>query len=101
MGTRRQRIDAHFENPRQVSDGRATNAPGEIEQILRREKLDKERTQKDQAKAEGKKAVFAYIKAHPGCNVDAIRHAVGTTKGLTEWLRDGLVVKRDFGLYVV
>jgi len=96
---KRKKVQDHFDNPRQVSE-RGGPAPGDMELIARRDKFAAERETKPKSRTEQRKQVLDFIRKHSGLTKNAIREAHGSVAGIDEWLRDGVLVQRNFGIYL-
>lgn len=96
----REKIQDHFDNPRQVSE-RSGSAPGDMEIIARRDRLSAEHATDEKFRVEQRKRVLDFIRENPGTSKNAVRVKVGSVSGIDEWLKDGIVVEKNFGLYVV
>ena len=88
-----------FDSDRQKSEG--VPRPSGIDETLYRDEEDAKRAESERSAANHRKAVYAHIKAHPGVTENSVRVAVGSASGVKEWLRDGIIVRRQGGLYVV
>jgi hypothetical protein len=89
-----------FDEHRQSSQ-RLGPRNGDIEEILLKDEREAEKVQLAAAKARERRKVYQCIKDHPGILECQLRGFVGPTTGLTEWLRDGIVIRKNGGLYAV
>ncbi len=95
----RKKVQDHFDNPRQVSEREGGSAAGDMELLARRDQREAERKAKARERAEHRKQVLDFIRKHPGLSKNAIRESLGSVAGIDEWLRDGIIVEKNFGLY--
>jgi hypothetical protein len=74
-------------------------APGDMEIITSRDKLAAQREADEKSRIELRKRVLAFIRRNPGCTKNAVRDAIGSVAGIEEWLKDGIMTEKNFGLY--
>lgn len=87
-----------FDEHRQTSErGGARN--GDIEETLLKDARETAKIEEVKTKAKERRRVYQCIQKFPGISEIELREIVGPTVGLTEWLRDGIVAKRNGRLY--
>ena len=72
---------------------------GDIE-IIRQAELAKEREAKDMARTAHRRQVLDFIRKHPGHTKNAIRESLGSVAGIDEWIRDGILIQKNSGIYL-
>ena len=70
-----------------------------MEIIAERDEREAERLAKDRARGVRRKGVFEFIRKYPGLTRNAIRVSHGSVAGIDGWLRDGVLVEKNGGLY--